>query len=178
MAFDATFGDGRYLFASYTPGWSALTGIPGGFADGVDNDTTYTAGKGIGLSSGNFALDLAYTDGRYWALGGNAGTSPATNFIGTTDDVALELRANNTRVLRLSSFTVDGSPIGGIVDVIGGSAANSNARCAAIAGGGRTTGPNQVNSVFGSVGGGYGNVAGDSTGTTLSETHWFSSRRR
>ena len=171
FAFDATYGDGRYLSASYTPTWSALTGVPGGFADGVDNDTTYTAGTGISLSSGSFGLDLAYTDGRYWALGGNAGTSPATHFIGTTDDVALELRANNTRVLRLSSFTVDGNHIDGIVDVIGGSAANSNARAGAtIAGGGRTSGPNQVNSVFGSVGGGYGNVVGDSTDTTGGQT--------
>lgn len=36
--------------------WSALTGVPSGFADGVDNDTTYTAGTGIILTGTTFSL--------------------------------------------------------------------------------------------------------------------------
>jgi len=39
---------GSALTASNTP-WSGLTGVPAGFADGVDNDTTYTAGAGLQL---------------------------------------------------------------------------------------------------------------------------------
>jgi hypothetical protein len=40
--------------------WANLSGLPGGFADGVDNDTTYTAGAGLSLSNGNqFALSFA-----------------------------------------------------------------------------------------------------------------------
>lgn len=38
-----------------------------------------------------------------WALTGNAGTNPATNFLGTTDNVPLVLRANNSRVGFLNS---------------------------------------------------------------------------
>ena len=36
-----------------------------------------------------------------WSRTGNAGTSPATNFLGTTDNQPLEFRVNGTRVLRL-----------------------------------------------------------------------------
>jgi subtilisin-like proprotein convertase family protein len=37
-----------------------------------------------------------------WSLTGNAGTSPPTNFLGTTDPQPLELRANDTTLLRLA----------------------------------------------------------------------------
>src|SRR5262249_51919885 len=33
--------------------WANITGIPAGFADGVDNDTTYSAGTGLSLSGAN-----------------------------------------------------------------------------------------------------------------------------
>lgn len=39
-----------------TTTWAGLTGIPAGFADGVDNDTTYFAGSGLSLSGGVFSL--------------------------------------------------------------------------------------------------------------------------
>lgn len=38
-----------------------------------------------------------------WALGGNAGTNPATNFLGTTDNQALVLRTNNSERVRIDS---------------------------------------------------------------------------
>ncbi len=37
-----------------------------------------------------------------WSLTGNAGTSPATNFVGTTDNQALVFRANNTERMRIA----------------------------------------------------------------------------
>lgn len=37
------------LYATIAP-WSGLAGVPAGFADGVDNDTTYTAGAGLALT--------------------------------------------------------------------------------------------------------------------------------
>jgi len=49
------------------------------------------------VSGGSFSLDTNYTDGRYWKLGGNAGTTPGTQFLGTTDNQPLELQVNNTR---------------------------------------------------------------------------------
>lgn len=53
--------DDNYLHADYVPDWANLTGVPGGFADGVDNDTTYTAGAGIKLTAGAFSVDATKT---------------------------------------------------------------------------------------------------------------------
>jgi len=36
--------------------WQNLTGVPAGFADGIDNDTTYTAGYGLTLTKIKFSL--------------------------------------------------------------------------------------------------------------------------
>lgn len=40
--------------------WSSLTGMPAGFADGIDNDTQYTAGTGLNLSGTQFRLLSSY----------------------------------------------------------------------------------------------------------------------
>ncbi|RMD97216.1 MAG: hypothetical protein D6816_17850, partial [Bacteroidetes bacterium] len=39
-----------YAVNAATAPWSGLSGVPAGFADGTDNDTTYTAGTGITLN--------------------------------------------------------------------------------------------------------------------------------
>ncbi len=44
--------------ASEVP-WQGLTAIPEGFADGIDNDTQYTAGTGLGLAETNFSVLFA-----------------------------------------------------------------------------------------------------------------------
>jgi hypothetical protein len=42
--------------------WANVSGVPGGFADGVDHDTTYTAGAGLSLSNGTqFNVSFAGT---------------------------------------------------------------------------------------------------------------------
>lgn len=43
-----------------------------------------------------------------WGLTGNAGTTPGTDFVGTTDGVPLTLRSRNHPVLRLESDTTSG----------------------------------------------------------------------
>ena len=40
-----------------TTDWVGLTNIPAGFADGIDNDTTYTAGTGLDLSGSEFSIE-------------------------------------------------------------------------------------------------------------------------
>jgi len=48
--------DGSVGAQQLAPGalsWSSLAGIPAGFADGMDNDTTYTPGAGLSLSGAN-----------------------------------------------------------------------------------------------------------------------------
>lgn len=116
-----------------------------------------------------------------WALGGNAGTDPASQFVGTTDAQPLVLRTANAASLRLqpSSLTF-GSPALPITsNTIAGSHANEVAlgvRGATIAGGGLPSGnsdpsfidegPNRVTDSFGTVGGGYANRAGRDAGTS------------
>ena len=43
------------LYAAAAP-WSGLDGVPPGFADSVDDDTTYGAGRGLTLSDTTFAI--------------------------------------------------------------------------------------------------------------------------
>ena len=115
--------------------------------------------------------------GNDWRLTGNAGTNPASNFIGTIDNQPLVLKVADVQALRLepSAETFGGLPI--TANVIAGSLANTvgaGVRGATIAGGGVPTGdsepdqgseaPNEVKDNYGTVGGGYGNVAGDSDG--------------
>lgn len=44
------------LYAETAP-WSGLAGMPAGFADGLDNDTTYTAGQGLLLHGTAFSVN-------------------------------------------------------------------------------------------------------------------------
>ncbi|CUU05841.1 hypothetical protein GBSOP10_104420 [Armatimonadetes bacterium GBS] len=45
-----------YAHWAFQAPWSGLVGIPTGFADGIDNDTTYSAGAGLTLSGTTFAI--------------------------------------------------------------------------------------------------------------------------
>ncbi len=58
--------------------WSKLTGVPAGFADGIDNDTTYSAGSGLSLSGTTFSLDTAFTNGLYVQKAGDTMTGSLT----------------------------------------------------------------------------------------------------
>ncbi|WP_322512443.1 tail fiber domain-containing protein [Chloroflexus sp.] len=103
-----------------------------------------------------------------WALGGNSGTNPATQFIGTTDNQPLELRVNNARVLRLEPNATSPNIIAGY----SGNSVTSGVVGATIAGGGSLdtgcSGPcvNRVTDDYGTIGGGYFNRAGNDAGTT------------
>ena len=206
--------------------WSGLTGVPAGFADGVDNDTTYSAGTGLTLSGTTFSADTTYLQRRVsgtcttgnairvvnadgtvtcqamgsgditavtagtgltgggtsgdvtlaadtaymqrrvsgtctsgnaicmvnadgsvtcepvgggggdaWLLTGNAGTTPGTNFLGTADNQALELKVNRARALRLEPNATSPNLIGGYKD----NSVTSGAWGATIGGGGKAS---------------------------------------
>ncbi len=94
--------------------------------------------------------------GNSWSLTGNTGTNPLANFLGTTDNAALNLRVNNDVALQLIPNAASPNIIGGY---------NSNnvtpgAAGATIGGGGSITNPNRVLTHFGTVGGGQGNTVG------------------
>jgi hypothetical protein len=116
-----------------------------------------------------------------WSRTGNSGTSPGTNFIGTLDAQAFEVRTANARSLRIepSSITFGTPALPITTNTIGGSHANTvtaGVRGATISGGGVPTGdsdpnyigdnPNRVTDDYGTVGGGYDNRAGNDAGTT------------
>jgi len=44
--------------------WSGITGVPSGLADGIDNDTQYTAGAGLNLTGGQFSVNLSVVQAR------------------------------------------------------------------------------------------------------------------
>ncbi len=224
-----------YALYSKAGPWSGLTGVPSGFADNVDNDTTYTAGTGLTLSGGQFSMefagsgdantvarsdhnhdaayvnegqadsvssamiangtikfedvgangcsanqvmqwngtawvcaDQAWSGGADWSLTGNAGTTAGTNFLGTTDNQALELKVNNLRALRLEPTVGSANLIGGYT----GNTVAADVQGATVGGGGSSDGcgsgllppcPNSVTGDYGTISGGRGNLAsGDS----------------
>ncbi len=178
---DADLLDGQH--GSYYRDWNYLTGMPSGFADGVDDNTTYSAGTGLSLAGTQFSVQTTYRlpqgcgngqiaewngsvwicgdddsspGGSFWSLTGNAGTSPGAHFLGTTDNQALELHVNSARALRIAPDDI--SP-----NLIGGHSSNgitAGTRGATIGGGGYSgVGANQVTGSYGTVGGGADNTS-------------------
>ncbi len=98
-----------------------------------------------------------------WSLTGNAGTVPGTNFLGTTDNQALEIKVNDLRVFRFEPNAT--SP-----NLIGGSPSNAittGVRGATISGGGDPAYPNRVSDHYGTIGGGVNNLTGNNDATAL-----------
>lgn len=90
-----------------------------------------------------------------WSLTGNSGTTPGSNFLGTTDNQALELRVNNARALRLEPHATSPNLIGGY----SGNSVTAGVYGATIGGGGASGSANSVTANYGTVGGGRGNTA-------------------
>ncbi|MBW6474993.1 MAG: tail fiber domain-containing protein [Anaerolineaceae bacterium] len=184
------------LFAknASTAPWSGLSGVPAGFADGVDNDTTYSAGTGLTLSGTTFSANTTYLQRRVigtcasgyairvvnengtvtceavsgsgtsgWSLTGNAGTTPGTHYLGTSDETALEIKVNGSRVFRFEPNSTSPNLIGGY----SGNNLTNEVYGAIIVGGGDISSPNSITDIFGTIGGGSGNLAGDNSGTLL-----------
>jgi len=98
-SFAANVADGAITGLKLAPGavtWSSVTGIPAGFADGVDNDTTYSAGSGLNLSGANqFSVNFG---------GSGSASTPArsdhshfgANWSGTSSGYGLTLINNST----------------------------------------------------------------------------------
>jgi hypothetical protein len=103
----------------------------------------------------------ADTTGLDWSLGGNSGTAGG-QFLGTTDNAALELKVNNVRALRLEPMSNSPNIIGGYW----GNSVTPGAFGGTVAGGGEGGGgENTVTDSSGTVGGGRGNQAGDGAGS-------------
>ncbi len=126
------------------------------------------AGSGLnadlldGQHASAFASSSHNHDSRYWKLAGNSGTDPGSDFIGTTDNVALNFRVNNARAFRLEPNTTSPNIIGGY----SGNSVTGGVVGATIGGGGASSFVNRVTDNYGTVGGGYYNQAGNNAGST------------
>ncbi|TVQ33665.1 MAG: hypothetical protein EA370_11570, partial [Wenzhouxiangella sp.] len=137
-------------------------------------------------------VDTGYTDQFYWRRGGNAGTDPAQDYIGTVDDTPFHIRTDGQTVLRLEaagSLVIDGVGSRGatfsLFNLIGGHPDNQifqDGAGSVISGGG---GPapdfhneaggalvtigggmdNRVSVGLGTIGGGLGNRVHGESGT-------------
>ncbi|MBI5384885.1 MAG: tail fiber domain-containing protein [Verrucomicrobia bacterium] len=156
---------GVTLSGTFSGTGSALTGL---------NAANITAGT---LADARLASNVARTN-QVWLLGGNGGTTPGAQFLGTTDNQPLEFKVNGLRALRLEN-NGDSSDIGSIPDgapnVVAGSpwnAVGTGVVGATISGGGATNhwgamAPNTILADFGALGGGSGNgiLAGSDAAT-------------
>ncbi|MCC7439114.1 MAG: hypothetical protein IT211_11530, partial [Armatimonadetes bacterium] len=123
-----------------------------------------SAGKmiGTGSAAGDVLASTGPTTAPTWQPFGNSSIVDGTNFMGTTNNVAVDFRTNNERALRLE-------PNGTSPNIIGGFSGNSVTAGVAggvIGGGGSTTNINMVTDDYGVVDGGEGNQAGDNNATT------------
>jgi hypothetical protein len=101
--------------------------------------------------------------GGVWSLTGNAGTTPGTNFLGTTDNQPLELRVNGQRALRLEPNATSPNLIGGF----SGNVIKDGAFGVTIAGGGgfgTDGGANVAYDNLDVIGGGSHNAVGQPDG--------------
>jgi len=149
--------DGTVVTSSALTAIAVGAGLIGGGTSGPVALSVLFGGNGIEDS-------VAHSDhfhlGSAWSLTGNAGTTSGTIFLGTTDNVALDLRANNSRALRIEPHSISPSLIGGHRE----NSIGAGVFGATIAGGGESGAANRVTGSHGAVTGGYSNVAGRESG--------------
>ena len=147
------------IYASTAP-WAGLGGVPPGLGDG-DDDTLAGLSCAAGqVAQWNGSAWACATGGSAWSLAGNAGTTPGSHYLGTSDNKALELKVNAARALRLEPNATSPNLVGGYL----GNQATTGAAGATIAGGGNKDWPQKVTDNYGAVGGGAYNQAGDGDG--------------
>jgi hypothetical protein len=146
--------------------------------------TIVLAGDGPGSGLDADLLD-GLSSSALWQLGGNAGTTPGAQFLGTTDNQPLEIKVNGMRALRLEptgdstldpDILPDGAP-----NVIGGAPNNVVAAGvvgATIAGGGATNldgfaRPNSIAGNYATIGGGLYNTIQTNAATSTIGGGWF-----
>jgi hypothetical protein len=81
---------------------SGSTGTPTTIAgrNALGDIGNVTIGTGLSLTGGALSVTGGVNN---WGITGNTGTTPTTNFIGTTDNQPLTLRTNNTEKVRLTA---------------------------------------------------------------------------
>jgi hypothetical protein len=81
---------------------NAIAPITGGATESLlVYNTNNTIGKGFYYWDGSVWIAMGGTGGKDWSLEGNSGTNPATNFIGTKDDVDFVIKTNDIERISL-----------------------------------------------------------------------------
>ena len=94
-----------------------------------------------------------------WSLTGNSGTTAGTNFLGTTDNTALELKVNGQRAFRIEPDASSPNLIGGF----SGNSVDATHLGSVVAGGGASSQQNHVENDYDFIGAGFGNQVGTSS---------------
>jgi len=133
----------------------ASGGLAGFYTNALafNNPANSFFGNGGGLTNVNAQTLGGLGTNAFWRTTGNAGTTPGVNFLGTTDNQALEVQVNSTHALRIVPAAVP--------SLEGGFSGNSThgVSAAAIVGGGFSGSANQVFGNYGFVGAGFANQA-------------------
>jgi trimeric autotransporter adhesin len=146
----------------------------------LNNPANVFAGDGSGLINVNAGLLGGLSASQFWKLAGNGGTTAGVNFLGTTDNQPLELKAAAQRVLRLEPNVSSGAPnfiagsqvnrvmAGTVGAVIGGGGATNYLQVEPALSGYYVVGSNHVAADFGTIsGGGLNLIAPGSTLATI-----------
>jgi hypothetical protein len=96
-----------------------------------------------------------------WHVTGNSSTTPGTNFLGTTDNQALEIKVNGARAFRFEPKTIAVNLLGGW----NGNTISASKIGATISGGGQSSLQNSITESFGTIGGGDSNYVHGVSGT-------------
>jgi len=138
-------------------------------ADLLDGLNSGNTSGSIPISNGtlNVNLNVDLLDGQhrvsFWNITGNSGLTSGTHFLGTTDNVAVDLRVGGQRALRLLPNATSPNVLGGF----SGNSIATGVQGAIIGGGGAAGATNLVTDNYGTVGGGRGNRAGNNSGTVF-----------
>ncbi len=124
-------------------------------ANTLYDNVTLAAGNNVTLTPSGQTVTIAATGGQSWSLSGNSGTTPGTQFVGTTDNQPLEFHVNGQRALRLEPNGTGPNVVGGF----SGNNVSAGASGATISGGGQPGAPNQVSGSISTIGGGAFNSA-------------------
>jgi hypothetical protein len=129
----------------------------------------FTVGSSTKVNNLNADLLDGLDSTAFWKLAGNGGTSPGVNFLGTTDNQALELKVNSSRALRLEPNPSDAPNFlagasanlvlpGTVGAAVGGGGAAGYPESLPPLGGYLGVGANEIDSDFGAIGGGGNNM--------------------